>query len=80
MSCFYTSCLNFHVVEEGKLYRSAQPSKTELQEIVRKYKIKTVVDLRGYGDYGKLEKWFLDEQQVTSENNILILKTAINSW
>ncbi|MBC7466760.1 MAG: tyrosine-protein phosphatase [Bdellovibrio sp.] len=38
---------NFEVVEDGKLYRSAQLTTEELQETVRKYNIKTVMSLRG---------------------------------
>lgn len=38
---------NFGVVEDGKLYRSAQLNETEMAEIVQKYQIKTVISLRG---------------------------------
>ena len=38
---------NFTVVEDGKLYRSAQLTTQELEEAVQKYHIKTVISLRG---------------------------------
>jgi protein tyrosine/serine phosphatase len=38
---------NFHVVDEGKFYRSAQLSLDELSDVVDKYGIKTVISLRG---------------------------------
>lgn len=38
---------NFGVVDDGRLYRSAQLNEKELVEIVKKYHIKTVVSLRG---------------------------------
>ena len=38
---------NFGVVEDGKLYRSAQLTTAELEEAIEKYKIKTVISLRG---------------------------------
>jgi len=38
---------NFDVVDEGKLYRSAQLTTSELEETVRQYHIKTVISLRG---------------------------------
>ncbi len=38
---------NFHEVDPGKFYRSAQLSPTELDEVVKKYGIKTVISLRG---------------------------------
>ncbi|MBI3406923.1 MAG: dual specificity protein phosphatase family protein [Planctomycetes bacterium] len=37
---------NFHVVEEGVLYRSGQLTTFELEKLVREYGIKTVVSLR----------------------------------
>lgn len=38
---------NFHVVDEGRLYRSAQPSGDELKAAIENYSIRTVVNLRG---------------------------------
>ena len=38
---------NFTVVEDGKLYRSAQLTTQELEEAIRQYQIKTVISLRG---------------------------------
>lgn len=37
---------NFHVVDEGKLYRSAQLDVDGLKQLVREYGIRTIVDLR----------------------------------
>jgi len=38
---------NFHTVEEGAFYRSAQLSKDELQSAIREHKIRSVLNLRG---------------------------------
>lgn len=38
---------NFHTVIEGELYRSGQPSATQLASYVRTHGIKTVINLRG---------------------------------
>jgi protein tyrosine/serine phosphatase len=38
---------NLHVVSDGILYRSAQPSKREIKAAVREYGIKSVLNLRG---------------------------------
>jgi protein tyrosine/serine phosphatase len=38
---------NFHTVTEGVLYRSAQPSRDELDAAVRDHKIRSVLNLRG---------------------------------
>lgn len=41
---------NFHVVREGQLYRSAQPTAAQLRAYVRNYGIRTVINLRGRND------------------------------
>ncbi len=38
---------NFHTVIDGELYRSAQPSPSELEAYVRQHGIRTVINLRG---------------------------------
>lgn len=38
---------NFHTVEEGAFYRSAQLSKDELRTAIREHKIRSVLNLRG---------------------------------
>lgn len=38
---------NFHAVDPGKFYRSAQLTKDEFTEIIEKFKIKTVINLQG---------------------------------
>ena len=39
---------NFAVVEDGKLFRSAQLKTNELEEIIKMHGIKTVISLRGW--------------------------------
>jgi uncharacterized protein (TIGR01244 family) len=51
-SCVYRASVfrpakNFHVVDEGKFYRSAQLRGVEFEEAVKTYGIKTVINLRG---------------------------------
>ncbi len=55
--------INFHVVEPGELYRSAQLSPLELKAFIRLYGIKTVVNLRGV----EKRPWYYGEQQATSD-------------
>jgi protein tyrosine/serine phosphatase len=38
---------NFHTVQEGTFYRSAQLGKDELRSAIRKHKIRSVLNLRG---------------------------------
>lgn len=51
---------NFHTVEEGRFYRSAQMSNAELENVIKEKGIKSVIDLRfGKGEPeadGKTEK------------------------
>jgi len=55
---------NVHVVEEGKLYRSAQLDRNQFEQIIAKYGIKSILNLRG-ADPG--QSWY--------ENEISISKT-----
>src|SRR5437868_10409278 len=51
---------NFHTVVPGAVYRSAQPSKAELQKLVSVYGIRTVINLRG----DNTDVWYLDEHDM----------------
>jgi uncharacterized protein (TIGR01244 family) len=67
-SCIYRASVfrpakNFHVVDEGKFYRSAQLRGDEIEEIVAKYGIKTVINLRG----SQPGEWWFDEEKSTLE-------------
>jgi len=55
--------LNFHAVDEGVLYRSAQPTGGDLEMIVQKYGIKSVINLRG-ANAG--QNWY-DNELIVSE-------------
>lgn len=56
--------LNFHPVQEGVLYRSAQPSAGDLRRVVEQYRIKSVINLRG-AQPG--ESWYDIEKAVSDE-------------
>ena len=49
---------NFNVVDEGRFYRMAQPTPEELEEAVKKYGIKTVINLRGH----QTGEWWYDDE------------------
>jgi protein tyrosine phosphatase (PTP) superfamily phosphohydrolase (DUF442 family) len=53
---------NLHAVLAGRVYRSAQLSPADLEEVVRVYGIRTVVNLRGCCDPAP---WYLDECRTT---------------
>jgi hypothetical protein len=58
---------NFHTVVPGRVFRCAQPSAAELETILRKYDIRTVVNLRGC--CAPMD-WYLDECRVTHALNV----------
>jgi protein tyrosine/serine phosphatase len=59
---------NFHEVDPGKFYRSAQLTGEEFQLAIDEYEIKTIVNLRGVS---ALEEWYIDEKKVVENNKIL---------
>jgi protein tyrosine/serine phosphatase len=55
---------NFEEVDPGKFYRSAQLTPKELEEIVQKYGIKTVISLRGSPE----KSYWVEPQKQVLEN------------
>jgi protein tyrosine phosphatase (PTP) superfamily phosphohydrolase (DUF442 family) len=56
--------LNFHIVKEGVLYRSAQPTGDDIRMIHTEYGIKSIINLRGKRS-GK--DWYDEEIEVIKE-------------
>jgi protein tyrosine phosphatase (PTP) superfamily phosphohydrolase (DUF442 family) len=67
---------NFHVVEEGKFYRSAQPTTEEFKETIKKYGIKTVINLRGRQPG---ETWFEDETKTLGDLRIKMVNIGFST-
>jgi uncharacterized protein (TIGR01244 family) len=44
------ACINFHAVEEGRVYRAGQPTAAQLEGWIERYGIRTVLRLRGGAD------------------------------
>jgi protein tyrosine/serine phosphatase len=57
-----TSC-NFHEIDPGKVYRSAQLDEEQLIEAITKVGIKTVINLRGFNPN---DDWYKTEKSVTT--------------
>jgi len=57
-SCGYFNN-NLHAVEKGVVYRSAQLNECSLEKMIKKYEIKTVINLRG--KCGQGDEWYKDE-------------------
>jgi protein tyrosine phosphatase (PTP) superfamily phosphohydrolase (DUF442 family) len=49
---------NFHTVIPGRVYRGAQPSPEQLETVVKRYGIRTVVNLRGHN---RNDTWYHEE-------------------
>lgn len=59
---------NFHEITAGKAYRSAQLNKTQLEHFIKKYGIKSIINLRGPK---RGAKWYDDEIAVCEQNGII---------
>ena len=55
---------NFHAVEKNRLYRSRQIHPRRLRKYVKKYHIKTVINLRGKNEH---RSWWQREQSVLKD-------------
>jgi len=58
---------NVHVVEEGKLYRSARLDRTQLEQIVRGYGIKSILNVRGAASG---EPWYENEIWISKQLHV----------
>lgn len=58
---------NFYEIDPGKFYRSAQLSPSELEDVIKKYGIKTVISLRGAPDDSY---WVPGQVRVLKENHV----------
>jgi len=58
---------NFHPITEGQAYRSAILDRDELEHYVKKYEIKSIVNL--LGDHPN-ESWYKEEIEVSGDHNV----------
>ena len=58
-----TLSTNFHAVEEGRFYRSAQVGAGTLARLIRKHGLRTVVNLRGKKD----QAWYAQEKALCAK-------------
>lgn len=58
---------NFHEVDPGKFYRSAQLTSEEMEEVIKKYGIKTVISLRGAPEHAY---WYTPQKEVLEKNGV----------
>ena len=71
----YYVCKNFGVVVKNEIYRSGQPDLNQLEKWIKKYHLKTVVNLRGpTAPEAEIEK------EICIENNIDALQVKLNAY
>lgn len=61
---------NLHVLDEGRAYRSSQPTGAQLENIIDLYDIRTVVNLRGPNPG---EGWYDDEAAVCARRGVALV-------
>lgn len=66
---------NFHVVEEGKFYRSQQLSAEVLEKYIKRFGIKTVISLRGDDD----TEWWQKERFAAEHNGALFFSLGMSA-
>ncbi len=66
---------NFHNIDNN-FFRSAQPSTNVLRKYIKKYKFKTVVNLRNSDD--SVTSFFLLEKKLLASNNVKMINVAIS--
>jgi protein tyrosine/serine phosphatase len=64
---------NFYTVIPGQVYRSAQPSPTDLLHLVQAYDIRTVINLRGECD----EAWYYEEHARARELGVDVVDVGL---
>jgi protein tyrosine/serine phosphatase len=59
---------NFHSITPGEAYRSAQLDRDELEHYIRKYGIRSILNLRGEDPNAS---WYREEIKVSTEENVM---------
>ena len=67
---------NFYEVDRGKLYRSKQLKASQLNSYIKRYNIKTIINLRGSNSG---QSWWEDEKCVAKENNVKHVDIAMQA-
>ena len=67
---------NFHPITPGEAYRSAQLDRDKLEYYIKKYNIKSILNLRGEN---RGAGWYLEETTVSSEQNVKHYDIALSA-
>ncbi|MDA8214188.1 MAG: dual specificity protein phosphatase family protein [Nitrospiraceae bacterium] len=58
---------NFHPITPGEAYRSAQLDRDELEYYIKKYNIRSILNLRGENPD---KSWYKEEMEISKEQNV----------
>ena len=67
---------NFHTVTKGIVYRSAQLDTDELGKYIVKYKIRSILNLRGKQEDNS---WYREEQKIAKQEGVVLISYSISS-
>src|SRR6266542_1419701 len=67
---------NVHVVIPGAVYRCSQPSGDDLKWLVRKYGIRTVINLRGFREQ---QPWYVDECRAANRLGVSVEDISLSA-
>jgi protein tyrosine/serine phosphatase len=67
---------NFHSVEKGRVYRSAQLNREELEKVIAENGIRSILNLRGPNPSSS---WYDEELEAANKHNVLHYDFALSS-
>jgi protein tyrosine/serine phosphatase len=67
---------NFHAITPGEAYRSAKLSSGKLEQYIKKYNIRSIVNLIGEDPH---KAWYQDEQRVSAKHRIRHYDLALSA-
>ncbi len=67
---------NFHAITLGEAYRSSQLDRDELEYYIRRYNIRSILNLRGRNPGAS---WYMEELKVSAENNVTHYDIAMSA-
>jgi protein tyrosine/serine phosphatase len=67
---------NFHPITAGEAYRSAQMDADELQYYIHKFRIRSVINLRGKNAD---KQWYIDEVSVSKKDDVKHYDIGLNA-
>ncbi len=74
----YDGLRSLHAVQEGVLYRCGQPRPEQLDELITRLGLKTVVALRGQRDEDDSDSWEADERAVCERRGVEFVTIPFN--